>query len=387
MTAGARGQRSLVWTLAPLNTVAYGALYYAQPLLAVTFERTHGWTRTQTSLAFTLALLVTAFAAPVVGRRLDLRGGRGPLSLGAGLGAAALFTLAWSSSVITFTLAWLLAGLAMALTFYEATFTVLGQQVWGSARTQATLTITLLAGLASTIFVPLTTALLEGPGLRPTLLLLGSLMGGCAALLWRYVPPRAPQGSAYPLSPFTADGTFHVLTLVFTLTRIVMVGVGLQLVPLLLWAGYPPAVAAGYAGLLGLSSLPGRALCVPLLARLGARAVSLWVVGLLALGTALLLVSRGPGVVAAALTVLGMTNGALTLIRAELLVRHYPPEVFGTVSGRLSRVVNLAQAATPLAAGWVFMAAGANYVPSLAVMTGLGAWAFLTLWSGLRRTH
>lgn len=91
--------------------------------------------------------------------------------------------------------------------------------------------------------------------------------------------------------------------------------------------------------------------------------------------------------VAAALTVLGMTNGALTLIRAELLVRHYPPEVFGTVNGRLSRVVNLAQAATPLAAGWVFMAAGANYVPSLAVMTGLGAWAFLTLWSGLRQTH
>lgn len=50
----------------------------------------------------------------------------------------------------------------MSLTFYEAVFTVLGQQVQGAARTRATLTITLIAGLASTIFVPLTTALLEG---------------------------------------------------------------------------------------------------------------------------------------------------------------------------------------------------------------------------------
>lgn len=387
MTEGARGQRSLVWTLALLNTVAYGALYYAQPLLAVTFERTHHWTRTQTSLAFTLALLVTAFSAPLVGRRLDRRGGRGLLSLGAALGAAALFTLAWATSVFTFTLAWLVAGLAMALTFYEATFTVLGQHVPGAARTQATLTITLLAGLASTIFVPLTTALLGGPGLRPTLLLLGSLLGGCAALLWRHVPPQVPPGAVHPLVPFRADGTFRVLTLVFTLTRIVMVGVGLQLVPLLLWAGYPPAVAAGYAGLLGLSSLPGRALFVPLLAHLGVRGVSLWVVALLALGTALLSVSRGPGVTAAALIVLGMTNGALTLVRAELLVRHYRPEVFGTVSGRLAWVVNLAQAGTPLALGWVFMVSGASYGPSLVGLTGLAAVAFLALWSGLHQTH
>lgn len=384
MNPSAQGQRSLVWALALLNTVAYGVLYYAQPLLAVIFERTYGWTRTNTSLAFTLALLVTAFSAPTIGRRLDAQGGRLLLPLGALLGAGALFSLALSSNLVSFTAAWLLAGLAMGLTFYEATFTVLGQQVTGQVRTRATLTITLIAGLASTIFVPLTTALLEGGGLSTTLLILGSLLAGCAFLLWRTIPHLQAEGAKRQLAPFQPDATFRSLVLVFTLTRIVMVGVGLQLVPLLLWAGYKPALAATLAGLMGLSSLPGRALFVPLLTRFGVMRLSLWVVGLLSVGTVLLWFYRLPAVMAAVIALLGMMNGALTLARAELLVTHYPAEVFGTVNGRMSWFVNLAQAFTPLGVGWLFAQTG-SYHASIGVLTALAVWAFITL-LGLLRT-
>ena len=72
--------------LALLSTVGYGARYYAQPLLAVSFEQTRAWSRTQTSPAFTVALLVNAALAPVLGRRLDRGGGRTLLSLGAMIG-------------------------------------------------------------------------------------------------------------------------------------------------------------------------------------------------------------------------------------------------------------------------------------------------------------
>lgn len=82
MPALSASTRPLVWTLALLSTVSYGALYYAQPLLAVAAEHALGWSRVQTGLAFTLALLVTAFIAPVVGRALDARGGRTLLSGG-----------------------------------------------------------------------------------------------------------------------------------------------------------------------------------------------------------------------------------------------------------------------------------------------------------------
>ena len=78
------GQRPLVAALAVLNTVAYGTLYYAQPLLAVQFEQAFHWSRSFTALAFTLALLVTAFSAPSIGRWFDDGHGRVLLSLGAG---------------------------------------------------------------------------------------------------------------------------------------------------------------------------------------------------------------------------------------------------------------------------------------------------------------
>lgn len=385
MTTPTMGQRSLVWSLALLNTVAYGVLYYAQPLLAVVFERTHGWSRTGTSLAFTLALLVTAFSAPAIGRRLDAQGGRILLPLGAALGAAALFTLSVSSHLLTYTAAWLLAGLAMGLTFYEATFTVLGQQVSGQARTRATLTITLIAGLASTIFIPLITALLQGSGLRTTLLVLGSLLGFCGFLLWRTVPALKTEGAPRRFVSFKPDEAFRSLTLVFTLTRIVMVGVGLQLVPLLLWAGYTPAMAATFAGLMGLSSLPGRAIFVPLINRVGVPRLSLWVVGLLTVGTALLWFYRLPVLMGVVLVLLGMMNGALTLARAELLSAHYPPEIFGTVNGQMSWFVNLAQALTPLSVGWLFSRTG-SYSVSIVLMTGLAVWAFFALFSLNRRS-
>ena len=385
MTPSAQGQRSLVWALALLNTVAYGVLYYAQPLLAVAFERTYGWTRTSTSLAFTLALLVTALSAPTIGRRLDAQGGRLLLPLGALLGAGALFTLTVSANLVAFTAAWLLAGLAMGLTFYEATFTVLGQQVAGQARTRATLTITLIAGLASTIFVPLTTALLESSGLRNTLLVLGSLLLICSFFLWRNVPALKGERKTRTFTPFQPDATFRALTLVFTLTRIVMVGIGLQLVPLLLWAGYNPALAATLTGLMGLSSLPGRAIFVPLMARFSVMRLSLWVVGLLSVGTALLWFYRLPAVMVAVIALLGMMNGALTLARAELLVARYPPEVFGTVNGRMSWFVNLAQALTPLGVGWLFAQTG-NYQASIVLLAVLAIWALGTLFRMSRRS-
>lgn len=80
MTTAPASTRPLVWTLALPCTVSHGALYYAQPLLAVATEHATGWTCVQTGLAFTAALLVSAVFAPRVGRHIDRRGGRHLLS-------------------------------------------------------------------------------------------------------------------------------------------------------------------------------------------------------------------------------------------------------------------------------------------------------------------
>ncbi|MHA0036744.1 MFS transporter [Deinococcus sp. PESE-13] len=374
----ARSQRPFVAALAVLNTVAYGTLYYSQPLLAVQFEHAFGWPRSFTSLVFTLALLVTALTAPTLGRWFDTVGGRTPLTLGAGLGALSFSLLAVTESPVVFLLAWLLAGVAMSLTFYEATFGVLAGQLQGEARTRATLGITLVAGLASTIFVPLVTGLLERVGLSGTLWSLVAFFSLTAALLWWLVPAAPLQQQRLARPPVSMDFFLRLVTLVFTLTRVVMVGVGLQLVPMLLHDGFPPGTAAAVAGLLGAAALPGRVVFVPALQRWGAARVTAFLVWVLFLATALLLLPHQLPLLLLAALLFGLGNGALTLARAELLHAAYPTDLFGSVNGKVAWWVNLAQALTPFAMGWLFMQSG-SYRFSLALLTVFAGGAALAL--------
>ena len=372
------GQRPFIAALAVLNTVAYGTLYYAQPLLAVQFEQTFGWPRSFTSLAFTLALLVTAFTAPVVGRWFDGGQGRTLLTAGAGLGALCFALLASTGNSVVFVLAWLLAGVAMSLTFYEATFAVLAGQLQGEARTRATLGITLVAGLASTIFVPLVTGLLERVGLVTTLWSMAALLAVTSALLWWLVPTASQERQRAQRVAVVMDSFLRRVTLVFTLTRIVMVGVSLQLVPMLLHDGFSPAVAATVAGLPGAAALPGRVVFVPALRRWGATRVTTLLVWVLLLATGLLLLPHHLPVLLTATLLFGLGNGALTLARAELLHAVYSPDIFGSVNGQVAWWVNLAQAVTPFAMGWLYTQSG-SYRLSLAVLTALGGMAAVSM--------
>ncbi len=377
-----QGRRPLIWTLALLSTAGYGALYYAAPLLGVATEHALGWSRAQTSLAFTLALLTNAALAPLVGQWLDQVGGRVLISGGALLGAASLFGMSLTTSYPVFVLCWVLAGAAMTLTFYEAVFTVVGQQLQGAARTRAILGVTLIAGLASTIFVPLTTSLLGagGPTLAlhglSALLLLGAILG------WTVLPKTAGTATHPHLkSPgrFSPDGNFYRLTVSFTLARVVSVGAGLQLAPLLLFQGDAPLVAAGLAGLMGLAALPGRLLFVPLVQRWGAQRLTRALILGLGFGP-LLLAVHSTFLAAVGIAVFGLANGALTLARTELLLASYPPGQFGAINGRLALPVNLAQALTPFGVGLLFSwtrGYGASLL-AFAVLASLSVWTLMT---------
>ncbi|WP_414656946.1 hypothetical protein ACINK0_13295 [Deinococcus sp. VB343] len=72
----------------------------------------------------------------------------------------------------------------------------------------------------------------------------------------------------------------------------------------------------------------------------------------------------------------GLGNGALTLARAELLHAHYPATIFGSVNGKVSWWVNLAQALTPFGMGWLFTQFG-SYLPSLLLLSVLATLAAL----------
>ena len=68
--------------LAVTQTVGYGVLYYAFSVFALPMEAELGWSRAQTSGAYSLALLVSGVVAIPVGRYVDRHGARLLMTLG-----------------------------------------------------------------------------------------------------------------------------------------------------------------------------------------------------------------------------------------------------------------------------------------------------------------
>ena len=116
-------------TLAFTETVSWGVLYYAFAVFVVPIQEEMGWSPTAITGAYSLGLLVSALAAPLVGRWLDRHGPRALMTLGSTLGTVLL--LAWASveDLWVFYLVWVGIGLAMAATLYEPAFAVLAKRV------------------------------------------------------------------------------------------------------------------------------------------------------------------------------------------------------------------------------------------------------------------
>src|SRR5437867_7132441 len=85
---------AIVFALSLTETTSYGILYYAFSVFLPSIEKEMGWSRAQTTGAFSLALLLSGLAAIPAGRWLDRHGARVLMTLGSSL--AAVLVLAWS---------------------------------------------------------------------------------------------------------------------------------------------------------------------------------------------------------------------------------------------------------------------------------------------------
>ncbi len=179
-------------TLAFTETVSWGILYYAFAVFLVPMQEEMGWSQTAITGAYSLGLLVSRLAAPLVGRWLDRHGPRGLMTLGSTLGTVLL--LAWASveDLWVFYLVWVGMGLAMAATLYEPAFAVLAKW-FERGRGSALLLVTLAGGLASTIFLPLSAWLVEAQGWRGALLALAALLALLTIVPHALVLRRRPE--------------------------------------------------------------------------------------------------------------------------------------------------------------------------------------------------
>lgn len=348
--------------LALAQLVSWGSLYYAFALFIGPLESELGWTRTEVTGALTLGLLATALASPVAGRLIDRAGGRLPMSC-ASL-AAGLLLLAWASveRLAAFYLVWLGLGAAMAFLLYDAVFALLARTLAGSYRRAVTL-VTLIAGFASTVFLPLSHLLIEALGWRGALVALAALNLVVAASIHLLVPPRLGSARA-PSAPGRQDPrpvrraarsrAFWGVLAAVVANATLFSAVTFHLVPLLAERGVGLEAIVAAAALVGPAQVGARLALLGLERRLTLRAAAL-IATVLPVAATATLAATGPGSPLLWLFPLlyGAGNGMMTIVRATAIAELLGRASFGAVNGAIALPALAGTALAPVGAAWL----------------------------------
>jgi MFS family permease len=397
-TAGTARWRSRAWgivgALSVTETVSWGILYYAFAVFLIPMQRELGFSTADLTGAFSLALLVSAVAGVAVGRYLDRRSPRGLMT--AGSVAATVLVLAWSQvdGLAAFYALWIAIGAVMAVVLYEPAFTVLAK--WfpdARERRHAMTALTLVAALASFVFLPLAQALVDAHGWRDALVILAVVLGTITiplhALALRRAPrpQRAAAGESRPASVVARDALrsapFWLLSAAFFLGTFTGIAMTIHGIPFLLERGYSAPFAAFAVGLIGISQIPGRALFVVIGGRLPRELTISAVFVLIAAGIALVVGLDTTTTVLAGLVLLGMGNGMATLARATAIADLYGASAYGTINSIIAAGTTGARAAGPVAAA--VYAAALGYSALLWTLAGISTVAVLLAYRAERR--
>jgi MFS family permease len=281
-------------------------------------------------------------------------------------------TFAWArvESLPALYAVWFFMGLAMAATLYEPAFAVVVSW-FREGRDRALLTVTLAAGFASTIFMPIEAWLLDRVGWRAALTILAVVLAVITIPIHAFVLRRGPSvvhlgadgaPSAVPgmtLGEAARTLVFWVLSIAFFVGNFATAAVSIHLIPFLVDRGYSAALAAAIIGWMGAMQVAGRLIFVPISIRLGARWMVASVFFGLAVGLGLipLIVLMRTAVPFA--IIMGASNGMATLARATSLARIFGPRHYGAIGGAVALGANGARAVGPVGASLLLLALGA----------------------------
>lgn len=165
------------WALGGLGVtqiIGYGTLYYCISILVPDIARDLAVSEPWVFGAFSVALLVAAFAAPTSGRLADQWGAGRVMTFGSIGSASALVLTALAPGAWTFAVTLALMQVVSAGVLYSTAFTAIVQA--GGRKAQTSIVhLTLIAGFASSLFWPLTTWLHSAMSWREVLLLYAAL--------------------------------------------------------------------------------------------------------------------------------------------------------------------------------------------------------------------
>jgi len=345
-----------VWSLGAAQCVFWGVLYYGFAVWLLPLQSRLGVGMVVVATAYSLGLLVAAVLAPRVGRGFDLGHGRRMLRLGLVAAVAGLVLLAWSRSVPLLFLAWLGIGTGMALLLYESAFALVhGAIAAPLPRLRALAAVTVVGGLASTIFLPMSGAMVEGYGLRASLLAGAAWVLAAGLLLERAVlppllaPSNRPEATNEDTRADLASGRIRGIATVFTSGTVAGMALTTLLVPHLVSRGVGLGQAATVLAALGLAQLPGRLWLLRGGRMPTTAALTTWPMVMQASGLLVVAASAQPGTAAAGVALFGLGAGLHTLARPWLVQERFGREA-GHRNGQVARMQGFGRALAPMAA-------------------------------------
>lgn len=356
-TLSPAGLRRVLVVLCGTEIVSWGVLYYAFPVLASSIAADTGWSLGTITAAFSTGLVVSALTGIPAGRLLDRWGPRAVMTTGSVLGVPAVVGIASAPTPPWFFAAWAVAGLSMAGVLYPPAFAALTRW-WGPRRVTALTAVTLLAGLASVVFAPLTAALVEVSDWRRSYLTLAVVLAVTtvpAHLFGLRGPWPAPAPDPEPAAragpgAIARSRPFVLAVLAVGLGSFTAFAVIVNQVPLLVERGLTTGEAAWALGLGGLGQTAGRLFYGRLVVATSVRTRGVLILLATAATTALLGVIPGPTVLLIAAAVLaGTARGVLTLFQATAVSDRWGTTHYGRLNGIFSAPVVLATALAPWA--------------------------------------
>jgi predicted MFS family arabinose efflux permease len=383
----------ILGSLAATQTVGYGVLYYSYAVFLTPMATALHTSTTVVAGALTCSVLASAAAAVPVGRWLDRHGGRA-LMVGGSI-TATLLLVCWSQihSVLALYLVWTGIGLASACVLYEAAFAVIVSWFRGR-RATALLALTVVAGFASSIFLPLSGQLVGRYGWRTAVLALAAIHA--ATTIPGHLLVRRPPRSEPPHTPSEGaerqrrrivaaalrDPAYRCLAVAFVASAAAIATVAVHLVAHLTELGHRPGFAATVAGLLGILSVTGRLVATATTRRLSPTTVTA-VVFVIQAAAAACLPLFGHSQVGAVACVLGfgLGFGVATIARPAILADRYGTAAYATIASLLAVPLTIARALAPLAAAAIRDTTG-TYTPIARGSAGLcliGAAALLAI--------
>jgi MFS family permease len=348
--------RRLVNCLGFSQLVCWGISYYLIGGFGELIAADLGWGRALVYGGFSASLAVMGLASRLTGKLIDRHGGRSVMAAGSALIALGCAMLSFAHGVRTYYAAWLVLGLAMRLTLYEAAFAALAR-IGGPAAKRPISQITLLGGLASTVFWPIGNFLAGSFGWRGAVLVYAGIALATIPVHLsipdaRYAPPPAASGSAGGSRAGDRHSRLVAGLLYATSTALANFmnsSMSSQMIGILVGLGLASSVAVSVATLRGIGQSAAR-LCEFIF---GGRLDPL---DLNIVASLLLPISftaglfGGASIIFAVIFALlyGAGNGLLTITRGTLPLILFDPREYGAVAGGLLMPSFLAAAASPL---------------------------------------